>query len=47
LVFDTHKDEIDIIKPIILKGMETAIILPNEVPVVAEIGKGLNWLEAH
>ncbi len=47
LVFDTHKDEIDIIKPIILKGMETAIVLPNEVPVVAEIGKGVNWLEAH
>jgi DNA polymerase I len=47
LVFDTHKDEIEIIKPIILQGMEAAISLPNGVPVVAEVGKGLNWLEAH
>jgi DNA polymerase I len=47
LVFDTHKDEIEMIKPIILQGMEAAISLPNGVPVVAEVGKGLNWLEAH
>lgn len=45
LVFDVHKDEIEIIKPIILEGMRDA--LPLSVPVVAEIGTGKNWLEAH
>lgn len=47
LVFDAHKDEVDIIKPIILDCMRTALPLPNEVPVEAEIGAGFNWLEAH
>ena len=47
LVFDTHKDEVEIMKPIILNGMQTALILPNNVPVVAELGMGNNWLEAH
>jgi DNA polymerase-1 len=45
LVFDVHKDEIEIIKPIILEGMRNA--LPLAVPVEAEIGIGRNWLEAH
>ncbi|WP_343691436.1 DNA polymerase I [Chitinophaga sp.] len=45
LVFDVHKEEIDIIKPIILEGMRNA--LPLAVPVEAEIGVGRNWLEAH
>ncbi|MEO9003889.1 MAG: DNA polymerase, partial [Ginsengibacter sp.] len=47
LVFDAHKSEIEIIKPIILESMKTAMKLPNEVPVEAEIGVGENWLEAH
>jgi DNA polymerase I len=47
LVFDVHKDEIEILKPIILNGMEQALVLPNGVPVVAEVGMGSNWLEAH
>ncbi|MES2430388.1 MAG: DNA polymerase I [Bacteroidota bacterium] len=47
LVFDAHKDEIEIIKPVILNCMQTALALPNEVPTDAEIGVGENWLVAH
>jgi DNA polymerase-1 len=47
LVFDAHKDEVEIIKPIIIECMQTALILPNGVPAEAEIGYGVNWLEAH
>jgi DNA polymerase I-like protein with 3'-5' exonuclease and polymerase domains len=27
--------------------MESALPLPNQVPVIAEAGMGENWLEAH
>jgi len=47
LVFDAHRDEVDKIKPIIMRCMEGALPLPNEVPVLAEVGSGVNWLEAH
>jgi DNA polymerase-1 len=47
LVFDAHKDEIEIIKPVILECMQSAMVLPNEVPTEAEIGVGENWLVAH
>ncbi|MCW3092145.1 MAG: polA [Ferruginibacter sp.] len=47
LVFDAHRDEVEMIKPIILNCMQTALALPNEVPTNAEIGVGENWLEAH
>ena len=47
LVFDAHKDELEIIKPVILECMQTALKLPNDVPTDAEIGVGLNWLTAH
>ncbi|MEO5893585.1 MAG: DNA polymerase I [Ferruginibacter sp.] len=47
LVFDAHRDEVEIIKPVILNCMQTALALPNEVPTDAEIGSGENWLEAH
>jgi len=47
LVFDAHRDEIEIIKPVILNCMQTALALPNGVPTDAEIGLGENWLEAH
>jgi len=30
-----------------LENMESALLLPNDVPVVAEAGVGNNWLEAH
>jgi DNA polymerase-1 len=45
LVFDVHRDEVDIIKPFILDGMRNA--LPLAVPVEVEIGSGINWLQAH
>jgi DNA polymerase-1 len=47
LVFDAHKDEVEIIKPVILHCMKTALQLPNDVPTDAEIGVGENWLVAH
>ncbi len=45
LVFDVHKPEIDLIRPIIHDRMVNA--LPLDVPVVVEIDEGENWLEAH
>jgi len=45
LVFDAHKDELEIIKPIIKHEMENAFSL--KVPLDVEIGLGNNWLEAH
>jgi DNA polymerase-1 len=47
LVFDAVQEEVETIKPIILDCMRMALPLPNEVPVEAEIGSGINWLEAH
>jgi len=47
LVFDAHKEELEIIKPIIMRCMQTALPLPEDVPATAEIGSGINWLEAH
>ena len=47
LVFDVLKEELEAIKPVILNSMKAALILPNEVPVEAELGSGNNWLEAH
>ena len=47
LVFDAHRDEVEIIRPIILRSMKEALLLPNEVPAEAELGFGANWLEAH
>lgn len=47
LVFDASKDEIEEVKPLIMEGMVNALKLPNGMPMVAEIGVGDNWLEAH
>jgi DNA polymerase-1 len=47
LVFDAYKDEVELIKPIIINCMQAALPLPNDVPASAEIGVGENWLEAH
>jgi DNA polymerase-1 len=47
LVFDACLDEVEAIKPIIIECMQTALPLPNDVPADAEIGVGINWLEAH
>jgi len=45
LVFDAHKDELEVITPIIKDKMENAVQLI--VPLVVETGTGKNWLEAH
>ena len=47
LVFDALKEEVHELKPLILENMETAMVLPHNVPIVAECGEGENWLEAH
>jgi DNA polymerase-1 len=36
---------VEIVKPIIMDGMKNAI--KTTVPIMVEIGSGLNWLEAH
>lgn len=45
LVFDAHKDELELIQPIIKYEMENAFAL--NVPLEVEMGIGQNWLEAH
>jgi len=45
LVFDVHRDEIEIVKPLVYKLMKEAI--PMRVPVEVDINTGENWLEAH
>jgi len=45
LVFDIHKDELDILKPIIKYEMENAYKL--SIPLDVEVDVGNNWLEAH
>lgn len=47
LVFDVIATETDSLKELIIRCMTTAMPLPHEVPVEAEVGMGHNWLEAH
>ncbi len=47
LVFDAVKSEVKELKPLILENMQQAMPLPSKVPVIAECGEGMNWLEAH
>jgi DNA polymerase I len=47
LVFDVIKEEVEAVKPVILECMQSAMELPNGIPVIAEVGVGANWLEAH
>jgi DNA polymerase-1 len=47
LIFDALRSEADELKACILENMESALPLPNQVPVIAEAGIGENWLEAH
>jgi DNA polymerase-1 len=47
LIFDVPKEELELVKPVIIDCMQTAMALPEKVPVIAEIGSGINWLEAH
>jgi DNA polymerase-1 len=45
LIFDTHKDEVYLLKPLIHDHMVNAV--PMKVPVVVEMNTGENWLKAH
>jgi DNA polymerase-1 len=45
LVFDVPHNEVEIVKPIILENMKNAI--KTTVPILVEIGTGVNWLVAH
>ena len=45
LVFDVPKTELEIVKPLIKEAMESAFTLA--VPLVADLGVGANWLDAH
>ncbi|MEP7374411.1 MAG: DNA polymerase I [Chitinophagaceae bacterium] len=47
LVFDAMRAEVKELRPLIVENMQIAMILPNDVPVIAECGEGENWLEAH
>jgi len=47
LVFDALREEVNELRLLILENMQTALPLPNGVPVIAECGQGENWLEAH
>jgi len=45
LVFDVPKTELEIVKPLVKEAMENAFTLA--VPLVADLGVGDNWLDAH
>ncbi len=47
LIFDTLLEEKEILKKLIVQNMQTAMELPNSVPVLAACGEGKNWLAAH
>lgn len=47
LLFDVVRGEEAAMKQLVVESMQSAMQLPNGVPVVAEAGTGLNWLEAH
>lgn len=45
LVFETHIDELELMKTEVANKMQNALKL--EVPLLVEVGVGQNWLEAH
>ncbi|MFT5634470.1 MAG: DNA polymerase-1 [Rubritalea sp.] len=47
LIFDLHKSEQQELIPLIKQAMESALELPNGVPIKVDTGTGENWLQAH
>ena len=45
LVFDARKDELEILKPLVIKHMSGAMQL--SVPLDVDINEGVSWFEAH
>lgn len=45
LVFDVLAEELEIVKPVIIQCMKTA--MPLSIPVEVDLSVGNNWLEAH
>lgn len=45
LNFNVYKDELSKVKQIVIEEMQQAY--PMQVPLTAECGEGINWLEAH
>ena len=45
LIFDAPKDEVEAVSKMIKEKMEAAASF--DVPLIAEVGVGANWLEAH
>lgn len=45
LVFDARKDELEILKPLVVKEMSGSMQL--SVPLDVDINEGVNWYEAH
>lgn len=46
LIFDVHQTEVEHLKKIVVEIMQQALPLQH-VPIVAEVGVGSNWLDAH
>ncbi len=45
LVFDIHKEELETLKPLIKETMENAYKI--SIPLIVDVGLGVDWLEAH
>jgi DNA polymerase-1 len=45
LVFDAVEGELEALKALVVEKMEAAVDLA--VPMIAEVGTGKTWLEAH